>query len=232
MTAQVQHGALTLIGPDGKTPIPARGTEEGYMIISGGTGGGVGGDASAALQADQIVLEAAIRDRLPATAHAQPLTNDELRLTPVPVSGTVAVTGVATETSAAAIATAAGTPADSAWSGTGDSTLVAALKAIWTKLGTLLSVSPSMSSGVHVSAQTAATGSNWTAFGSQACKQLTVHNNTGTVIEVSVGGTGVGIPIQTGMFYTFFGLTNASALSIRRVDQSNTQVTVQARAES
>ena len=96
----------------------------------------------------------------------------------------------------------------------------------------VISARPSMSSGVHISAQTAATGTNWTPFGSQPCKQLTVHNNTGTVVEVSVGGTGVGIPIQTGMFYTFFGLTNASELSIRRVDQSNTQVTVQARAES
>lgn len=71
------------------------------------------GNATAGNQTSQIALETAIRDRLPAS-------------------------GAATETSAAATAAAAGTTADAAWAGTGNSTIVAALKAVWAKLnGTL-----------------------------------------------------------------------------------------------
>lgn len=93
-------------------------------------------------------------------------------------------------------------------------------------------VVPSMTTGGHLSAQTAATGTNWTAYGSQACKQLTLSNQTGSMIEVRQGGAGVGFQIPTGAFYTFFGLTNANQLEIRRVDTLNTQLTVTARWES
>lgn len=93
-------------------------------------------------------------------------------------------------------------------------------------------VSPIMTSGGNLSAQTAATGTNRTAFASQACKQLTISNQTGTTIEVRQGGSGVGLQIPTGTFYTFFGITNTDQLDIRRVDTSNTQVTVTARWEA
>jgi N-methylhydantoinase B/oxoprolinase/acetone carboxylase alpha subunit len=93
-------------------------------------------------------------------------------------------------------------------------------------------VVPAMGSAGHLSLQTAATGTNWTAFTSQVCKQLTISNQTGTTIEVRQGATGVGFQIPTGSFYTFFGLTNANGLDARRVDTSNTQVTVTARWES
>lgn len=93
-------------------------------------------------------------------------------------------------------------------------------------------VIPSMTSGGNVSVQTAATGTNWTAFGSQALKQLTVSNQTGVAIEFRQGGAGVGFQVPTGAFYTFFGITNANQLEARRVDTGNTQVTVTARWES
>lgn len=93
-------------------------------------------------------------------------------------------------------------------------------------------VIPAMSSAGHTSVQTAATGTNWTAFASQACKQLTISNQTGTTIEFRQGATGVGFQVPTGSFYTFFGLSNASAIDARRVDTTNTQVTVTARWES
>jgi hypothetical protein len=80
--------------------------------------------------------------------------------------------------------------------------------------------------------QTAATGTNWTAFASQACRQLTVSNQTGTTIEFRQGGSGVGFQIPDGAFFTFFGLTNANQIDARRVDTSNTQVTVTARWEN
>jgi hypothetical protein len=91
---------------------------------------------------------------------------------------------------------------------------------------------PTMANGGHLSLTTNATGTNWTAFGSQACKQLTLSNQTGTTLEVRQGGAGVGFQIPDGAFYTFFGITNANQLSVRRVDTSNTQVTVTARWES
>lgn len=93
-------------------------------------------------------------------------------------------------------------------------------------------VIPSMTTGGNVSVTTAATGTNWTAFASQACKQLTISNQTGTTIEFRQGATGVGFQVPTGSFYTFFGLSNANAIDARRVDTSNTQVTVTARWES
>lgn len=98
--------------------------------------------------------------------------------------------------------------------------------------GNPVPVLPSMASGGNISAQTAATGTNWTAYGSQACKQLTLSNQSGTTIEVRQGGGGVGLQIPTGAFYTFFGITNANQLEVRRVDTSNTQVTITARWEA
>jgi hypothetical protein len=81
-------------------------------------------------------------------------------------------------------------------------------------------------SGVIGSAQTAATGASWTALSSQACFECLILNNTGTTIEIRRGGAGTGLPIPSGNAYTFRGITNANQLSIRRVDTSNTQVTV------
>lgn len=93
-------------------------------------------------------------------------------------------------------------------------------------------VAPQLSSGGHISAQTAVSGTAYTAFGAQACKQLTILNGTGVDIGVTVGGAGVEVPVLAGTYYTFFGITNASQLSVRRVDTSTTQVTVAARWES
>ena len=93
-------------------------------------------------------------------------------------------------------------------------------------------VIPSMTTSGHLSAQTNATGTNWTAFASQACKQLTVSNQTGTTLEFRQGGAGVGFRVPAEAFYTFFGISNANSLEVRRVDTSNTQVTVTARWEN
>lgn len=93
-------------------------------------------------------------------------------------------------------------------------------------------VIPSMTSGGNLSVQTAATGTNWTAFASQALKQLTISNQTGVTIEFRQSGAGVGFQIPTGTFYTFFGITNANQLEARRVDTLNAQVTITARWET
>jgi hypothetical protein len=91
---------------------------------------------------------------------------------------------------------------------------------------------PLMLQGGNLSVTTSATGTNWTAFASQACKQLTICNDTGTNLEFRQGGAGAGMRVLDGTYYTFFGLTNANQLEVRRVDTSNTQVTATARWES
>jgi hypothetical protein len=93
-------------------------------------------------------------------------------------------------------------------------------------------VIPSMFNGGNISVQTAATGTNYTAFASQVCKQLTISNQSGVTIEVRQGAAGVALQIPTGAFYTFFGITNANQLDVRRVDTQNTQVTITARWEA
>jgi hypothetical protein len=95
-----------------------------------------------------------------------------------------------------------------------------------------LSSKPLMTSGGNLTAQTNATGTNWTAFAAQACAQLTIINDSGTKIEVRQGGAGVALPVRDGATYTLFGLTNANQIDLRRSDTSNTQVVVHARWEA
>lgn len=95
-----------------------------------------------------------------------------------------------------------------------------------------LPVEPQMSSGAHGSKQTAAAGASYVQLDSQACKQLTIANNTGTAIGVTKGGAGGELPVFDQSYYTFYGIANANELYIRRVDQSNTQITVPYRWEA
>jgi hypothetical protein len=93
-------------------------------------------------------------------------------------------------------------------------------------------VVPRMVSGGHLSLQTANPGTSYALFGSQACKQLTISNQTGFLIQVQQGGSGVGFEVPAGAVVPFFGLTNANQLGIKRADNSNAQVTVTARWEA
>lgn len=93
-------------------------------------------------------------------------------------------------------------------------------------------VRPAATTVTILTAQTQATGTNWTTFGSQACSALDLVNNTGTTIEYRRGGTGSGMTIPSGGSRLIVGITNADQISVRRVDTSNVQVTVQAEAMS
>lgn len=76
---------------------------------------------------------------------------------------------------------------------------------------------------------TNATGTSWQAFASSKCSVLYITNVTGTSIEIRRGATGSVMVIPTGTVgYRVFGITDASDIDVRRVDQSNTQVTVHA----
>ena len=89
----------------------------------------------------------------------------------------------------------------------------------------------SVSAAGNLSVTTAAIGTNWTAFANQQCNRVHVLNTTGVSIEVRQGGAGVGLVMPTNTGFTFNATSNANELSIRRVDLSNTQVTVFARWE-
>lgn len=114
----------------------------------------------------------------------------------------------------------------------GQQTMAASASVVIASNQSAFPVVPTMSSGGNLSATTAATGTSWTAFGSQALRQLTISNQTGATLEFRQGGAGVGFQVPTANFYTFFGLTNANQIEVRRVDTTNTQVTVTARWES
>lgn len=86
-----------------------------------------------------------------------------------------------------------------------------------------------MANSGHISVQTAGTGTNWTAFGSVRASRLTVSNQTGTSLEFRQDGAGVGFVVPTGTIFTFENIGDTDQIEVRRVDTSNTQVTVTAR---
>jgi len=78
--------------------------------------------------------------------------------------------------------------------------------------------------------QTNATGSNWVDFASNPCDALDIVNNTGAAIEYRRSGTGSSIQIPNGGSRLVAGVKNSNEISVRRVDLSNTQVTLTAEA--
>lgn len=84
----------------------------------------------------------------------------------------------------------------------------------------------------NIAAMTTAVGTTYQAFGSQACTNLLIVNDTGTDIEVIQGGGGVALPIAANAMINFTAIGNANKLSVRRKDQATTQVQVKARWEA
>lgn len=78
-----------------------------------------------------------------------------------------------------------------------------------------------------VSLQTNATGSTYNAFSSQACECLDIVNTQPAAVDLEVrrGGSGNTIIVPAGSSRLFVGITNASDLQVRRLDQSSTQMT-------
>lgn len=81
-----------------------------------------------------------------------------------------------------------------------------------------------------LSAQTNSTGTSYTAYGDNPCDALDIVNNSGTAIEYRRDGAGSTIPIPDGSSRLVVGISNANEVEIKRVDDSNTQVTVTAEA--
>lgn len=117
---------------------------------------------------------------------------------------------------------------------TGSYSIIALIKRGLQHLTSILSGinSLAVTSAGNISVQTAAVGSDWTAFASQTCERLIVLNTTGTTLEFRQGGAGASLQIPNSAGFTFEGITNANQIEIRRVDLSNTQVTAYCRWEA
>lgn len=125
---------------------------------------------------------------------------------------------------------AGGTDLSPLVSRTGD---VSANPAANTMLGRLKDITnaiyaPKYSTVTITNLTTDAVGTNFVAFGSLACEILEVVNDTGTDLEYRRDGAGSTMIITTGQTRQIRGITNANAISFKRKDSSNTQVTVRA----
>jgi hypothetical protein len=89
---------------------------------------------------------------------------------------------------------------------------------------------PAANSVTIMSVTTAATGTNYTAFSSQTCNSLDIVNTSSVAIEYRRGATGNAMTILSGSSRLVVGITNANQIDVRRVDTSNTQITIPAEA--
>lgn len=89
---------------------------------------------------------------------------------------------------------------------------------------------PGAVSATILSLTTAATGTNWTAFASTTCQSLDIVNTSSVAIEYRRGATGNSMTILSGSSRLVVGITNANQIDVRRVDTSNTQITIPAEA--
>lgn len=96
--------------------------------------------------------------------------------------------------------------------GTGNATA----EAIRALLAAGISTTSVMASGGNIELTTNAASNVFEAFASRVCKQVTIVNDTGFDIEVQQGATGPVIPVFDRNAFTFFGITNANQLGVRR----------------
>lgn len=115
----------------------------------------------------------------------------------------------------------------------GQSTMANSFRVVLPSDQSPLSTRPSVpyaSSVTILSAQTNATGTNWTAFGSAVCTAIDITNNTGIDIEYRRNGAGTTYPIPAKTARLIIGISNANQIEIRRIDQNNNQITIYAEA--
>ena len=89
---------------------------------------------------------------------------------------------------------------------------------------------PVVSSAVILSVTTDASGTGWVSFGASPCTHLDLVNTSAVSIEYRRGGVGSSMPIPAGAARLVSGIADASDISVRRVDQSTTPVTLSAEA--
>jgi hypothetical protein len=69
------------------------------------------------------------------------------------------------------------------------------------------------------------------ALAAQPCRQVTINNNSAVAVEVQQDAAGVYFPLAAGSSFTFRGITNTSALAVRRVDLGAVAVVLPVRWE-
>jgi hypothetical protein len=200
--------------PEGQRNIPfVFNKDTGALVVEGGAGGGGGGGSITFSNPQSVRFSngSAWIDTLPITVATLPLPTGAATAANQISGGPQTGSGVVTATTQRVVL---------ASDGPGVATLTT-IAANSLKL-------PTTTTETHVSVTTAATGTNYTAFASQACLLLDIVNTSGTDIEVTRGGTGVAIRVPNNSARMFGAITNASQLSVRRADTSNTQVAVTA----
>jgi hypothetical protein len=72
------------------------------------------------------------------------------------------------------------------------------------------------------------TSSAYVALPDMGCNVVRVHNPNAVTVDVQLNGGGGVVTIPASAARTFYSLTNAKAVAVRRTDLSATPVTVQA----
>lgn len=93
-------------------------------------------------------------------------------------------------------------------------------------LNSIASNTSGISAASIISVQTANPGTGWVTFQSTVGDTIDIQNFTGTDIEYRRGGAGSAIRIPDGFGREIDIVANANEIQVRRVDQTNTQVTV------
>jgi hypothetical protein len=87
-------------------------------------------------------------------------------------------------------------------------------------------VMPVASNSAYSSVQTSAIGSNYVTLAEAIAGSATFINNTGTTINVSKDGGTTFMQIPTGASFCVDFIQNTNQVSVKRADNSNTQVTI------
>jgi hypothetical protein len=87
-------------------------------------------------------------------------------------------------------------------------------------------VMPVSSSSAYAAIQTSATGSTFVTLPDVIAGSATFINNTGTTINVSKDGGTNFMQIPTGASFCVDFIQNTNQVSVKRADNSNTQVTI------
>lgn len=75
------------------------------------------------------------------------------------------------------------------------------------------------------SVTTAVSGTGYTSLSDQICGSVTIVNDTGTSLDVTKDGGTTKMVVPTGAAYCVKYIENANQVSVRRTDNSATQVT-------
>lgn len=158
-----------------------------------------------------------------------PLTDTQLRASAVPVSLASVPTHAVTQSGAWEVTANAGS---GTFAVSAVSLPLPSGAATQATLAALLAALGPPTAVTIVSLTTSATGATFTAFGSQACEQLDLVNTAPAAVDLEIrrGASGNTIVVPGGSSRMFVGLANASDLQVRRLDQSNAQITFTAEA--